>query len=184
MISVFVRSDALKRPKTPRDAPSRPKIPHDAPKTPPRHLQDAPKSPPRRSQDAPRTPPRRSKTPQDAPRQPKTALRRLQDVSKTPQGAPKTREFHIFWNHCDNMRAAALAEGLYNINVQSQECDALLMTCRSRVICKKSRVTERHNRGTKRKLKSPPPAQKKREALFFAPGATSIFALCPDCAAP
>ena len=48
----------------------------------------------------------------------------------------------------------------------------------------KSRVTERHNRGTKRKLKSHPPPEKRREAPFFAPGATSIFALCPDCAAP
>ena len=47
----------------------------------------------------------------------------------------------------------------------------------------KSRVTERHNRGTKRKLKLHPPPQKSRQAPFFAPGATSIFALCPDCGA-
>ena len=38
----------------------------------------------------------------------------------------------------------------------------------------KSRVTERHNRGTKRKLKSHPPPQKRRAAPFFALGATSI----------
>ena len=45
----------------------------------------------------------------------------------------------------------------------------------------KSRVTERHNRGTQRKLKSHPPPQKRREAHFSAPGATSI--LCADCVA-
>ena len=43
----------------------------------------------------------------------------------------------------------------------------LLVTCRSRVICKKRRVTERHNRGTKRKLKSHPPPQKKERIVFF-----------------
>ena len=48
----------------------------------------------------------------------------------------------------------------------------------------KSRVTERHNRGTKRNLKSHPLAQKKREAPFFGSGAASLFALCPDCAVP
>ena len=37
----------------------------------------------------------------------------------------------------------------------------IFVTCRSRLICKKSRVTERHNRGAKRKLKSHQ-AQKKR----------------------
>ena len=48
----------------------------------------------------------------------------------------------------------------------------------------KSRVPERHNLGTKRKLKSHQ-AQKKALRAFFGPGgATSIFALCPDCAAP
>ena len=48
----------------------------------------------------------------------------------------------------------------------------------------KSRFTERHNRGTKRKLKS---RQGRKNTLraFFGPGvATSIFALCSDCAAP
>ena len=46
----------------------------------------------------------------------------------------------------------------------------------------KSRVTERHNRGTKRKLKLHPP-KTKREAPSFAFGATSTFALCADCGA-
>ena len=54
----------------------------------------------------------------------------------------------------------------------SASCSLLFVrvTCRSRVItviCKKKRVTERHNRGTKRKLKSHPPPQKRREALFL-----------------
>ena len=48
----------------------------------------------------------------------------------------------------------------------------------------KSRVTERHNRGTKRKLKSHQ-AQNKGLRAFLGPGgATYIFAVCPDCAAP
>ena len=60
----------------------------------------------------------------------------------------------------------------------------IFVTCRSRVICKKSRVTERHNRGTKRTLKSHQAQKKALRAFFGAGGATSIFALCPDCAAP
>ena len=48
----------------------------------------------------------------------------------------------------------------------------------------KSRVTERHNRGTKRKLKSHQAQKKALRAFFGAGGATSVFALCPDCAAP
>ena len=45
-------------------------------------------------------------------------------------------------------------------------------------------VTGRHNRGTKRKLKSHQAQKKALRAFFGAGGATSIFALCPDCAAP
>ena len=41
----------------------------------------------------------------------------------------------------------------------------------------KSRVIEQHNRRAKRKLKSHPPPQQRRGAPFFAPGATSVFAL-------
>ena len=48
----------------------------------------------------------------------------------------------------------------------------------------KSRVTERHNRGTKRKLKSHQAQKKALRAFFGAGGAASIFALCLDCAAP
>ena len=53
--------------------------------------------------------------------------------------------------------------------------DCEVVTCRSRVICKK--VASRSGTVASH------PAQKRREAPFFAPGATSTFALCPDCAA-
>ena len=43
-----------------------------------------------------------------------------------------------------------------------------------------SRVAERHNQGTKRKLKSHQAQKKALRAFFGAGGATSIFALCPD----
>ena len=48
----------------------------------------------------------------------------------------------------------------------------------------KSRVTERHKRSTKRKLKSHQSQKTALRAFFGAGGATSISALCPDCAAP
>ena len=53
----------------------------------------------------------------------------------------------------------------------------ILLTCRSRVICKKSRVTERHNRGTKQKLKWHQ-AQKRRFALFLGRGVRLQISLC------
>ena len=36
----------------------------------------------------------------------------------------------------------------------------------------------------KAKIEVAPAPQEKREAPLLAPGATSVFALCPDCAAP
>ena len=64
-----------------------------------------------------------------------------------------------------------------------QELDTATSDLQKSRHVQKSRVMERHNRGTQRKLKSHQ-AQKRREAPFLAPGATSNFALCPDCAAP
>ena len=78
--------------------------------------------------------------------------------------------FLFFWKQTIN----------YITSKQLIRYNIVLVTCRSCVICKKVASQS----GTKRKMKSHPPPQRRREAPFFAPGATSVFALCPDCAAP
>ena len=127
----------------------------------------------------------------------KTILRTLSDGHAPRRGAFLSFLFLVFCFH--KMVEAAVLKGgrpltvpkqnkvpkqkVPKQNVPKSNVSKQNVTCRSRVICKKV-ASRSGTSGAQNKIEVATPAQKRREAPFFAPGAASIFALCPDCAAP